>query len=125
MYFSRMISSWVRVPVLSVQKTSISPNVWIAPRRLTIVFLRDILIAPLARDEFMMTGSISGIIPTAIVIPNMRDCSQLPFVMKFAIKITGTVTSMKRIRSLLTESRFFSKALFSSNELRLLAMLPK
>ena len=72
------------------------------------------LIAPLASDEFMITGSISGMIPTAIVMPNMSDWSQLPFVMKFAIKITGTVTSMKRIRSLLTESRFFSNALFSS-----------
>ena len=111
-----MISSCVRVPVLSVQKTSISPNVWIAPRRLTIVFLRDMLIAPLASEEFMITGSISGMIPTAIVMPNIRDSSQppLPLVMKFAMKITGTVTSMKRIRSLLTESRFFSKALFSS-----------
>ena len=98
-----------------------------APKRLTIVFLRDMLIAPLASEEFMMTGSISGMMPTAIVMPNMRDSSQLPmpFVMKFAIKMTGTVTSMKRIRSLLTLSRFFSNALFSSYELRLLAMLPK
>ena len=74
------------------------------------------LIAPLARDEFMMTGSISGMMPTAIVMPNMSDWSQpsLPFVRKFATKITGTVISMKRMRSLLTESRFFSNALFSS-----------
>ena len=83
------------------------------------------LIAPLAREEFMMTGSISGMIPTAIVIPNMSDWSHDPFVTKFAIKITGTVISMNLIRSLLTESRFFSNALFSSKELRLLAILPK
>ena len=125
MYFSRTISSWVRVPVLSVQNTSISPKVWIELRRLTMVCLRDILTAPLAREDVMMTGSISGMMPTAIVMPNIRDCSQLPLVMKLAIKMMGTITAMKLISRRLMEFRFSSKLLFSLNVFRLLAILPK
>ena len=113
MYFSRTISSWVRVPVLSVQNTSISPKVWMELRRLTMVCLRDMFTAPLARDEVMMTGSISGMMPTAMVMPNIRDSSQLPLVRKLAMKMTGTMTTMKLISRRLTEARFSSKLLLS------------
>src|SRR5215467_14684004 len=44
-----MILSRVRVPVLSVHRTSIAPKFWIALRRLTMTRLRDIAMAPLAR----------------------------------------------------------------------------
>ena len=70
------------------------------------------LTAPLAREDVMMTGSISGIRPTAIVTPNIRESSQFPLVMKLAMKMTGTMTTIKEIRSLLMESIFCSKELF-------------
>ena len=75
-YFSNTIRSSVSVPVLSVHRTSISPNVWIAPRVRTITFLRDIDTAPLASVEVMITGSISGVSPTAMLIANRKAVDQ-------------------------------------------------
>jgi hypothetical protein len=60
----RMIRSCVRVPVLSVHKTSITPKFWIALRRFTITRFFDIAIAPLARFAVTIIGSISGVKPT-------------------------------------------------------------
>jgi hypothetical protein len=60
-----MMRSWVSVPVLSVQRTSIAPRFWIALRRFTITFLRDMAIAPFARFTVTIIGSISGVRPTA------------------------------------------------------------
>ena len=45
-----MIRSCVSVPVLSVHNTFMAPKFWIALRRLTMTFLRDIAIAPLAGE---------------------------------------------------------------------------
>ena len=82
-------------------------------RRLTMVCLRDMFTAPLAREEVIITGSISGMMPTAMVMPNIRDWSQLPLVMKLAMKMIGTMTTMKLISRRLMELRFSSKLLLS------------
>ena len=68
-----MIRSCVRVPVLSVHNTSIAPKFWIALRRLTITFLRDIAIAPLARLTVTIIGNISGVRPTATATANTTE----------------------------------------------------
>ena len=63
--FQRMTWSMVRVPVLSVQRTSMAPKFWMEFRRLTMTFLRAMAIAPLERQTEMIMGSISGVRPTA------------------------------------------------------------
>ena len=43
-----------------------------------------------------------------MVMPNIRASSQLPLVMKLAIKMMGTMTTINQIRSLLMELTFCS-----------------
>ena len=57
--------SWVSVPVLSVQSTSIAPKFWIEFSRLTMTFLRLMAMAPLDRLTDTIIGNISGVSPTA------------------------------------------------------------
>ena len=73
-----------------------------------MVCFLDMFTAPLARDDIMITGSISGMMPTAMVTPNISDSSQFPLVIKLAIKMMGTMITMNRIRSLLMELTFCS-----------------
>ena len=68
--------SWVSVPVLSVHSTSIAPKFWIEFRRLTMTFLRDMAIAPLARLMVTIIGSISGVRPTATATANRNASIQ-------------------------------------------------
>ncbi len=97
-----MIRSWVRVPVLSVQSTSMAPKFWIALRRLTTTLRRDIATAPLARLALTIIGSISGVRPTATARANMNASVQSPLVKPLISSTIGTITSMKRISSQLT-----------------------
>ena len=55
--------SWVSVPVLSVQSTSIAPKFWMACRCFTMVFCCAMAMAPRARLAFTIIGSISGVRP--------------------------------------------------------------
>ena len=69
----------VRVPVLSVQSTSIAPRFWIADIFLTIVFFFARNLAPFASVPFTIIGSIPGVIPTATEIENRKASSQFFF----------------------------------------------
>ena len=53
--------------------------------------------APFARQVVTIIGSISGVSPTAMEIPNRKASSQSPFVMPFTKNTSGTITSIKRI----------------------------
>ena len=55
--------------------------------------------APFARLAVTMTGSISGVSPTATAMAKMKDSCQLPLVNPLMTKTAGTMTPMKRIRS--------------------------
>ena len=94
-----MTRSCVSVPVLSVHKTSIAPKFWIALRRLTMTFLRDIAMAPLARLTVTIIGSISGVSPTATATANSSASNQLPLVRPLIRNTSGTMTEMKPIIS--------------------------
>ncbi|CCK00744.1 hypothetical protein BN130_3539 [Cronobacter malonaticus 507] len=100
--FSRTIESWVSVPVLSVQSTSIAPKFCMAFRRFTITLRRAITIAPFARLELTIIGSISGVSPTATASAKNVASSQSPLVKPLMSSTTGTITSIKRISSQLT-----------------------
>ena len=77
------------VPVLSVHSTFMAPKFWIELRRLTMTFLRDIAIAPLARLTVTIIGSISGVRPTATATANSSASSQLPLVRPLITKTSG------------------------------------
>lgn len=53
--------------------------------------------APLARQVVTIMGSISGVKPTAIEMPNKKAFSQSPFVIPLIKKTRGTITSINRI----------------------------
>ena len=125
MYFSSTISSSVRVPVLSVHRISIWPNVWMALSLLTIVFSFDISTAPFAIVVVTITGSISGVIPTAIVIAKTMDDHRSSFVKRLMTSMMGSITSIKRMSSPLISSMPFSNEFFSLTETRDFAMFPK
>ena len=76
---------------------------------LTIVFFLDISTAPFAIVEAMMTGSISGVSPTAMVIENMREFHQSLLVNRLIRSTTGTMITIILMRRLLTLSTPFSK----------------
>ena len=75
MHFSNEIFASVRVPVLSVQSTSIDPRFWMAPSRLTITRRLAIRIAPRESVTEMTMGSSSGVRPTASAIANRKESS--------------------------------------------------
>ena len=110
---------------MSVQSISICPKVWMALRRLTMVFCLDISTAPFAMVVVTMTGSISGVMPTAMVMAKMMESHRSSLVNRLIARIMGSITSMKRISSLLISSMPFSKEFFSLTATRDLAMLPK
>ena len=105
-----MIRSCVSVPVLSVHSTSIAPKFWMALRRLTMTFLRDMAIAPLARLTVTIIGSISGVRPTATATANSSASSQSCLVRPLIRKTAGTMTRMKRIISQVNLLMPWSKA---------------
>ena len=111
---SRCISSttlsWVRVPVLSVQRMSTEPRFWMAFRFLMMTFWRLISKAPLAREVVTIMGSISGVRPTATEMANSSASIQLPLVKPFSSSTIGTITAMNRISSRLTLPMPLSKA---------------
>ena len=110
---------------MSVQRIFISPNVCIALNLFTIVLFLDISIAPFASVEVIITGSISGVSPTAIVIAKIKASHQLPFVKKFIANITGIIITINFIKILLTLSTPLSK-LFCSLVLYIdFAIFPK
>ena len=66
----------VKVPVLSVQSTSIAPRLWMAASRLTITRRRAMRTAPRPSVTVTIIGNSSGVSPTASAKANIRDSSQ-------------------------------------------------
>ncbi len=58
--------------------------------------------APLARFAVTISGSISGVRPTATESANRNACSQSCLSRPLMMKTIGTITAMKRINSQLT-----------------------
>ncbi len=87
------------MPVLSVHSTSIAPKFWIALSCLTTTLRRLIASAPLARLAVTISGSISGVRPTATEIANRNASRKLPLSHQLIAKTTGTITAMIRISS--------------------------
>lgn len=82
---------------MSVQSTSMAPKFWMEFRFLTMVFFLLMDTAPLARQVVTIMGSISGVRPTAMEMPNRKASSQSPLVSPLMKNTSGTITSMKRI----------------------------
>ena len=94
-----MILSLVRVPVLSVQSTSMAPRFWMASSRRTMTFLRAMKAAPRTRLAETTVGSISGVRPTATDRAKSAASTQSPLVKPLMKKTMGTMQAMKRISS--------------------------
>ena len=89
----------VKVPVLSVQSTSIAPRFWMALSRLTMTFFLPMATAPLVRQTVTIIGSISGVRPTATASAKKNAWAQLPLVSPLMTKTSGTMTNMNRSSS--------------------------
>ena len=74
-YASRRTVASVRVPVLSVHRTSIEPRFWMAVWRLTIMPSRANRIAPRDSVTDITIGRSSGVSPTASATANRNDSS--------------------------------------------------
>ena len=94
--------SWVRVPVLSVQSTSMAPKFCTELSRFTTTLRLAMATAPRARLAETIIGSISGVSPTATASAKVSADIQSPLLTPLSIKTMGTITSMKRISSLVT-----------------------
>ena len=55
--------------------------------------------APFAKQVVTIIGSISGVKPTAMEMPNRNASSQSPFVIPLMKNTSGTMTSIKRINT--------------------------
>ena len=81
--------------------------------------------APVARVEVMITGSISGVRPTAILIENSRALNQSFLTTAFITNISGIIRSIILIKSLETSFTPFSKDVLSRPDSKDLAMVLK
>jgi len=88
--------SFVSVPVLSIQSTSILPKPCMALISLMMVCLRLMLRLPLARQAVITIGSISGISPTATESANAKDSNHFPPVSLNSANTMGISTTIKR-----------------------------
>ena len=95
--------SCVRVPVLSMQRTSMLPRTCMASMFLTMARFRDMERLPLARQALITSGSISGVSPTATERAKAKDSSQLPRATPETRNTAGTRTAIKRISTQATE----------------------
>ena len=117
--------SWVSVPVLSVQSTSMAPKFWIELRRLTITFFRDIETAPMASVPVTIIGSISGVRPTAMASAKKNASFQSFLVIPLRTNTITVITAMKRSRSRLTPRMPCSKLVSVRRLSRLSAIVPR
>ena len=90
-----------------------------------MVFFFDMDIAPLARQVVTIIGSISGVRPTATEMANRNAPSQSPLVRPLMKNTTGTITSMKRIRTQETAFTPFVKLVSTASPATDTAMEPK
>ena len=89
-----------------------------------MTFCRLMAMAPLAREVVTIMGSISGVRPTATEMANRDACIQSPLVKPLRNSTTGTMISMKRIRTQETELTPFSKVVLGGFVFRSLAIMP-
>jgi hypothetical protein len=117
--------SCVRVPVLSVQSTSIAPKFWMALSCLTMTFCLESATAPMARVPETIIGSISGVRPTAMASAkknaSFQSCLSVPLMRKTMI----VITTMKRMSRRLTPRMPFSKLVGARLPTTLRAMPPR
>ena len=66
------------IHILSVQRMSMAPKFWMEFRFLTMVCFLLMETAPLARQVVTIMGSISGVKPTAMEMPNRNASNQSP-----------------------------------------------
>ena len=120
-----MISSWVMVPVLSVHRISISPNVEMEDCDLMMVLCFAMLIAPRDKPLVSATGNISGVKPTATVSAkrnaSRKSCLSMPLIKK----ITGSMIIINLKSSFEIIEMLFSKLLMVSISSSDRAMLPR
>src|SRR5664280_3848223 len=96
-----------------------APKFWIALRRLTMTFFRDIAIAPFARLTVTIIGSISGVKPTATATANNSASSQLPLVTPLITNTRGAITrmnpSINQVKRVMPLSKLVSCLLYTSD----------
>jgi len=86
---------WVRVPVLSVQRKVVDPNVSTASRRRTKAWCVAIRCAPIARERVTVGSSASGTRATITPMPKTRpDWTSIPRMVAVARNATPTPTAM-------------------------------
>ena len=102
--------SSVSVPVLSRHSTSAAPRSCTALSRVTITCSAARRRAPRASVVVTMTGSISGVSPTATAAANSPASDQFPVTDPLTTSTIGTMTSMNRINVQLTERTPMSNA---------------
>ena len=88
---------------------------------LTITFLLDMVIAPLAKFAVTITGNISGASPTATDKPKVNASIQLPLITPLIKKTSGAMTSIKRNSNIVTPFTPLSKLVRGLRPLTVLA----
>ena len=83
----------------------------------TMTLCLDMVTAPRARVEVMITGSISGVSPTAMLMAKRSAPDQSLLKIPLIKNTTGTITSIIRTSSLLTASTPRSKLLLARSPL--------
>ena len=123
-WYSSTTLSWVRVPVLSVQRMSMEPKSWMEFKFLRMTFCLLMARAPFAREVVTIMGSISGVRPTATEMANSAACIQSPLVKPLTNSTTGTISSIKRMSTQETELTPFSKVVLEGLVFSSLAIRP-
>ena len=91
----------------------------------TMTSWRDISVAPRARQVVTMTGSICGVMPTAMEIENSSASSQSPLVRPFTTNTIGHITSMNATSTRETAATPTSKLVRTGLASRARATLPR
>lgn len=102
-----------------------APKFWMEFRFLTMVCFLLMDTAPLARQVVTIMGSISGVSPTAMEMPNRKALSQSPLVMPLRKNTSGTITSINRIRTQETALTPLVKLVSTASPATAVAMEPK
>ena len=74
-----------------------APKFWMEFKFFTMVCFLLMETAPFARQVVTIMGSISGVKPTAMEMPNKKASNQSPLVMPLMKNTSGTMTIIKRI----------------------------
>ena len=115
----------VSVPVLSQHSTSMLPRSSTDASFFVMTFSRAILSAPAERVRVMMTGSTSGVMPTAIAMAKRKE-GKMPLPSSAFVRKTNSVMAMMtRRRKALNRRIFRWKSPACGVFCRCAAVLPK